>query len=124
MLKIREEEAVQRLVYADERIWRTEDDRLVADGDPGAFELFAAPGQAIKRSDALRYGLVKPSAAEKNVAAVADQAEEVVAEGTVQDVLDAVGDDKARAEAALEAEQASAKPRKSLVKQLEAIVAG
>jgi hypothetical protein len=45
-------------------------------------------------------------------------------EGSVQDVLDSVGDDPAKAQAALDAESASDKPRKSLVSKLEEIAGG
>lgn len=40
----------------------------------------------------------------------------------VADILAEVGDDKAKAEAALELEQGAARPRQSLVEKLEAIV--
>lgn len=42
---------------------------------------------------------------------------------SVKDVLATVGDDPVLAAEALEAEEAQAKPRKSLVEQLEAIIA-
>lgn len=44
--------------------------------------------------------------------------------GTVEEVLAAVGDDPAKAAAALDAEKASAKPRKTLVDKLTGIVEG
>lgn len=50
----------------------------------------------------------------------ADQAPDPSA-GNVQDVLDQVGDDPEKARAALDAEQASDKPRVTLVAKLEAI---
>lgn len=45
------------------------------------------------------------------------------AEGKVQDVLDQVGQDPGLAQAALDAENASEKPRTTLVSKLQAIVA-
>lgn len=41
---------------------------------------------------------------------------------TVDEILDAVGDDPAKAAAALEEENAAKKPRKSLVEKLQAVV--
>lgn len=46
-----------------------------------------------------------------------------ILDGSVDDILDAVGDDKTQAAAVLEAEQAQKKPRKSLVSGLEAVLA-
>lgn len=46
------------------------------------------------------------------------------ADGTVDEVLDRVGDDQAAALAALEAEQAKAKPRATLVEKLQAVADG
>lgn len=43
--------------------------------------------------------------------------------GTVEFILAEVGDDKAKAQAALDEENAAAKPRKGLVESLEKIVA-
>lgn len=116
--KVTEQETQVRSVIADERLWLTEDGQVVSDGDPAAFELLAAPGQQIPRDQALALGLVKPAKDEKP----AVEAAGVVEEGaTVQEILDTVGDDPAKAQAALDAEQASPTPRKSLVSKLEKI---
>lgn len=64
-------ESNERWVEARERLWLTADrSRVVADGDPEAAFLLAAPGQRIPIEDAERYGLVKPkkAAAAKKVA--------------------------------------------------------
>lgn len=45
-----------------------------------------------------------------------------LAEGSVQTVMDNVGDDAIKAQAALTAEQAKPKPRASLISKLEAII--
>jgi uncharacterized membrane protein len=41
----------------DARLWRTEDDRLVPEGDPDARFLFCSPGDEIPDEEAERYGL-------------------------------------------------------------------
>jgi hypothetical protein len=119
-LKVNELELISRPVVAGEQMWLDETrETLVAEGDPRAAFLFATEGQEISRADAVRYGLVKPSKEEK----AAEKVATTTAGGTVKDVLAEVGDDAEKATAALEAEQASEKPRKSLVEKLEAIVA-
>ena len=49
-------------VEVEERLWVSEDDKLVAEGDPKAVSLFAIPGQRVSVEDAERYGLVKARA--------------------------------------------------------------
>lgn len=61
-IKVREVEAIDAWVESDERLWLTQDDQVVSEGDPAAAFLFAIPGQRISREDAERYGLVKARA--------------------------------------------------------------
>lgn len=70
---------------------------------------------------------VEPDRAESLVATGAarypDAGELSSRPATVDDILGQVGSDKALAQAALETEQAAARPRTGLVKKLEAILA-
>lgn len=120
--KVIENETADRWVESEDRLWLTADgERVVVESDPAAASLFAVPGQRISRADAIRYGLVKPDKADK-----AEQVEEgsELVEGKIDDILAEVGDDPEKVEAALAAERASEKPRKSLVARLEKIQAG
>jgi len=49
-------------VEVEERLWVSDDDKLVSEGDPKAASLFAIPGQRISVEDAEKYGLVKARA--------------------------------------------------------------
>jgi hypothetical protein len=118
--KITEQDIFSRAVVAGERLWLAEDgETIVADGDARAASLYATPGQEINREDAVRYGLVKPTKDEKPVLAAETAAEEK----TAAEILADVGDDADKARLALEAEQASDKPRKTLVAKLESVAA-
>jgi len=44
-------------MIATQRLYRTEDDRIVPEGDPDARWLFAAAGTEISAADAAKYGL-------------------------------------------------------------------
>lgn len=73
----------------------------------------------------LRGGEAKKKPAKKAAAPKPEPAvEDGVPVGSVDEVLEAVGDDKAKAAEVLEAEQAKEKPRKTLVEGLEAVVEG
>jgi hypothetical protein len=50
-------------MIATERLYRTEDDRIVPEGDPAARWLFAGAGAEIPAADAARYGLIDIAAA-------------------------------------------------------------
>lgn len=120
--KVTENESTDRWVEVGERLWLdTSGEKLVAEGDPEAASLFATPSTRVSRADAIRYGLVKPDKADKQAAA--EEADELV-EGKVADILAEVGDDPSKAQAALEAERSSEKPRKTLVEKLEQIAGG
>ncbi len=119
--KVKENESVDRWVEADERLWVTADgQKVVSPDDPDAAFLYAVPGQRISRDDAERYGLVKGRSrhADKQRAPEGDK------QGTVADVLEEVGDDPAEAQAALEAERTSKKPRATLIEKLERLADG
>lgn len=71
-LKIVELDSVSR-VQAGQRLYvDASGDKVVAEGSPEAATLFAAEGDEIDRDDAIRLGLVKPTAAEKKAAAKDD----------------------------------------------------
>ncbi len=57
--KATQQSSTDNWVEVDERLWLTDDDKLVAEGDPKASSLFAIPGQRVSVEDAERYGLVK-----------------------------------------------------------------
>lgn len=119
--KINRNESRDRWVESEEALWLNADrSALVAEGDPEAAHLFASAGKRISREDAIRYGLVKPDKGDK--AAQAEEGEELV-EGKIDEILAEVGDDPEKVEAALAAEQAAEKPRKSLIAKLEKIQA-
>lgn len=77
---------------------------------PGSAEAAAAPARE-ERKPATE---TKPASAEVPKAQGSD-----VPEGTVKEVLNWVGDDKEKAQKALDAENATGEPRKSLVAELE-----
>lgn len=117
--KVIERESHDRWVEAAEPLWLNEaGDKLVAEGHADAASLFASAGKRISREDAIRFGLVKPDKADK--AALAEEGEEIV-DGKIEEILAAVGADPEKVEAALAAERASEKPRKSLISKLEKI---
>jgi hypothetical protein len=119
--QIIQNEAVDRWVEAGEPLWLTADrSELVPEGDPEAAHLFASKGKRISRADAIHYGLLEPD--EQDEADEADEGAELV-DAKIDEVLAEVGDDKEKARLALEAEQASGKPRKTLVAKLEELVA-
>lgn len=61
-------------VYAGEKLWVDESgENLVPDGDESAAVLFAVEGDEISREDAVRYGLVKPTADEKKALAADEE---------------------------------------------------
>ncbi len=68
-------------------------------------------------------GSVRKAPAKKAAASKPAKPEGGPADGTVDEVLESVGDDKAKAQAALDAENAKDKPRKTLVEELEGILA-
>jgi hypothetical protein len=68
-LKVDEVEAVNRVVARDRMYLDSSGEKLVAEGDANAASLFAAEGDEISREDAVRYGLVKPTAEEKKALA-------------------------------------------------------
>ena len=45
------------IVSATQRLWRTVDNRIVEDGDPGAAFLLCNPGQVMTLAEAEKYGL-------------------------------------------------------------------
>lgn len=47
------------MVEATARLCRTEDDRLVPEGDPAARWLYTVPGRMIPRAEAEKYGLLQ-----------------------------------------------------------------
>lgn len=65
--------------------------------------------------------IVQPQTAESQTAESQAAGDSGPADGTVEEVLDRVGDDPAAAQAALDAEQAKEKPRATLVEKLQAI---
>lgn len=88
---------------------------------------FAAAGVQIENGQWLERGEpteVDTDLADRLLEQTANFVEADMSAATVADVLNAVGDDVARAEAALAAEQAKGdKARKSLIDKLEAIIA-
>lgn len=50
--------AGQHFVTATQRLCRTEDGRLVLEGDPAGRWLFCVPGQEISLAEAKQYGLI------------------------------------------------------------------
>jgi len=70
-LKVDEVEAMSRVIARDRMYLDGSGEKLVAEGSTAAAELFAVPGDEISREDAVRYGLVKPTAEEKKAAAAA-----------------------------------------------------
>lgn len=58
----RKGEAMQDMVTIDRRLYRTEDDRLVPEGDPAARWLWSIPGTRKPRAEAERLGALKPEA--------------------------------------------------------------
>lgn len=64
--KINELQDVHHYVITEEPLWLdSSGEKVVAEGDPKAARLLASKGKRLSRSDALRYGLVKPKKGEK-----------------------------------------------------------
>lgn len=103
----------ERFVF-DERVCLTEDDRPVVEGHPDGRWLYAIPGHDMTLTAATELGLTEGQSAE-----VPDG----VPTGSAGDVIAWVAGDRDRAQAALEAESHSAKPRKALTTTLAALVA-
>lgn len=75
-LKVDEVDAVNRVVARDRMYLDASGEKLVAEGSTEAATLFAVEGDEINRDDAVRYGLVKATAAEKKAATKDDTADE------------------------------------------------
>ncbi len=60
--KATQQSSTEDWVEVEERLWVSDDDKLVAEDDPKAASLFAIPGQRISVEDAEKYGLVKARA--------------------------------------------------------------
>ena len=68
---------------ATARLWLTADrSRVVPEGDPAAAFLFAIPGRAVSRAEALRYGLIEDAPAPAVKERVPENTKEVVPEET------------------------------------------
>jgi len=78
-------------MIATQRLYRTEDDRIVPEGDPDARWLFASAGTEISAADAAKYGLdaaAEPAAAEPASADEEAPAEPDAAEGPAVESAD------------------------------------
>lgn len=99
--KVEEINETNQSVEVGERLWLTADQQtVVADGDPAAAFLFAAPGTRVSRDDAERYGLVKTKTkpatkdaapAENKAADVAENKDGEAKWPHTHDELDALG---------------------------------
>jgi hypothetical protein len=111
-------ETGERFVFT-ERVCKTIGGDLVREGHRDGRWLFAIPGQDIKVAEAISLGLVIPG---QEPSADVSETEDVPT-GSAAEILAWVAGDRARAQAALETESHSAKPRKQLSADLAAIVA-
>lgn len=62
MLEFIKDSGTGNMVEANARLCRTEDDRLVPEGDPAARWLYTVPGRMIPRAEAEKYGLLQTAA--------------------------------------------------------------
>lgn len=74
MSKLKVEETVTRTYRATERLYQNRDkSALVAEDDPEASFLFAAPGSEVSEEDARKYGLLESDEGEAEGEAKADE---------------------------------------------------
>lgn len=109
-----DEETAENLAYLETRGMLNEVNMVhqFRGGEPVATDPFPQPEVSARGQQGSSYPQpVEPTAADPDA----------VLSGTVQEVLDWVGDDPARAQAALDAEEAKEEPRVTLLEKLEPI---